>query len=450
MKRKLLTTVLSASLAASVLLTPVQAASAAATPTAGISAALGNALEKNVRATVASTELMRSAVGELVDTESVEEPASTEPESAAESEAPGDAEAGTVSMQEAAAETVIETEPGTEFENILSEMAEEPVESSESIRAGVIGDLDMMIAAEVATEEAPEETPAEEATAEEVEPEVIAGYTNLALANVEGNLNIRATAGEDGELAGKLPADAAAEILSVEGDWTLIRSGEVEGYVKSEYLLTGDAAKQRAQDLLTLTATSLTSGLNVRELPNTDSEVVDQMAEGEEITVLEELGDWIKVDVDGEERYVSAEYVTVEEKLRDALTLSEARYGEGVSDVRVAVVDFATQYVGNPYVWGGTSLTNGADCSGFVMSVMANYGVGLPHSSAAQANCGTRVGLDELMPGDLIFYGSGKRIGHVAIYIGNGQICHASNKRTGITISNMYYRSPICATRVLN
>ena len=279
---------------------------------------------------------------------------------------------------------------------------------------------------------------------------MIAGYTNIAIANVADNLNIRSEAGEEASLAGKLPADAAAEILGVEGDWTKIRSGEVEGYVKSEFLLTGKSAQERAKELLTLTATVKGMGVNVREEPNTDSEVVDQVATGEEIPVLEDLGEWVKVEMDGEERYVKAEFVEVGEKLRDALTLTEARYGEGVSDVRVAVVDYATQFVGNPYVWGGTSLTHGADCSGFVMSVMANYGVGLPHSSAAQANCGTRVGLDELKPGDLIFYGSGRRIGHVAIYIGNGQICHASNKRTGITVSNMYYRSPICATRVLS
>ncbi|MDY4838965.1 MAG: C40 family peptidase, partial [Lachnospiraceae bacterium] len=116
---------------------------------------------------------------------------------------------------------------------------------------------------------------------------------------------------------------------------------------------------------------------------------------------------------------------------------------------RVACVSYATQFVGNPYVWGGTSLTNGADCSGFTMSVMAKYGVYLPHSSRAQANCGTRVSASEAQPGDLFFYGSGKGINHVAIYIGNGQIVHASSPSTGIKISNAFYRSPVCVTRVL-
>ncbi len=285
---------------------------------------------------------------------------------------------------------------------------------------------------------------------EEVVVETIAGYTNLGIANVEGNLNIREAAVETAELVGKLPANAGCEILSVEGDWSYIQSGEVTGYVKSEYLLTGDEARSLAETLMTTVATSLTDALNVREQPNTDCAVLDQVYTGEELVVIEDLGDWIKVDLDGEEGYVSKQYANIESKLNDAMTMTEVRYGEGVSDVRVDLVNYATQFVGNPYVWGGTSLTNGADCSGFVMSIMAKYGISLPHSSAAQSNYGTRVSSSELKPGDLIFYGSGKSISHVAIYIGNGQIVHASSKKTGIKISNAFYRTPICCTRLLS
>ncbi|MDE6980450.1 MAG: C40 family peptidase, partial [Lachnospiraceae bacterium] len=110
----------------------------------------------------------------------------------------------------------------------------------------------------------------------------------------------------------------------------------------------------------------------------------------------------------------------------------------------------ALQFVGNPYVYGGTSLTNGADCSGFTLSIFAKYGIYLPHSSAAQAGYGRRINASEAQPGDLFFYGSGSRISHVAIYIGNGQIVHASSRRTGIKISNAYYRSPICVVRLLD
>lgn len=472
MKRKaLLKTLVSITLAAGILMTPA-AQLCAATPTSGVAQALGRNLEKTLPATVTSTQLVRSAVGELADPQaaaqeeapSVEIPGTELTESAAETAGANTEIQETAALlqegEAAAAPATAEAAPAAETAQPETPAAEEaPAEAqaeapaapaqAPTASAGVIGNLSTILENTVA------ETPAAEAEAQpeepvEEEPVEIAGYTNIAIANVTDNLNIRSEAGEDASLAGKLPADAAAEILGVDGDWTWIRSGDVEGYVKSEFLLTGKPAQERAKELMTLTATVKGQGVNVREEPNTDCEVVDQVATGEEIPVLEDLGEWVKVEMDGEERYVKAEFVEVGEKLRDALTLSEARYGEGVSDVRVAVVDYATQFVGNPYVWGGTSLTNGADCSGFVMSVMANYGVGLPHSSAAQANCGTRVGLDDLKPGDLIFYGSGRRIGHVAIYIGNGQICHASNKRTGITVSNMYYRSPICATRVLS
>ena len=112
---------------------------------------------------------------------------------------------------------------------------------------------------------------------------------------------------------------------------------------------------------------------------------------------------------------------------------------------RQAVVDFALQFEGNPYVYGGTSLTNGADCSGFVLSVMANFGVSLPRTAASQSTVGTPVSLDSIQPGDLLFYQGSGGIGHVTMYIGNGQVVHASNPSTGITVSSINYRTPCCA-----
>ena len=280
----------------------------------------------------------------------------------------------------------------------------------------------------------------------------IYGYTNIGICNVsEGNLNIRESADTEGKLVGKFPANAACEIVSTEGDWSYIKSGEVEGYVLSEYLLTGDEAWEKAAELAEYVATSNTGGLRVRVEPNTDCEIIYQLADGEEVAILDNTqdDDWIKVDVDGDEGYVSAEYVDVDLSLKTAMTLTEARYGEGVSDVRTAICDYALQFVGNPYVWGGTSLTNGCDCSGFTMQIMAQYGVYLSHSSRAQANEGTTVSTSELKPGDLIFYGKGSYINHVAIYIGGGQIVHASNKRDGIKISNYTYRTPIKCVRVI-
>lgn len=284
----------------------------------------------------------------------------------------------------------------------------------------------------------------------EEEDTTICGYTNLGIANVEGNLNVREEASTDSEIVGKMQGNAGCEILETAGEWTKIQSGKVTGYVSSEFLVTGDEAAALAEEIKTTVATVNTTTLYVRAETNTDCSVIALVGDGEELEVLETLDGWYKVAVDDEEGYISADYVTISTELPKAQTMTELKYGQGVSDVRVSMVSYACQFVGNPYVWGGTSLTNGADCSGFVLSVYANYGVSLPHSSKAQANCGTRISASEAQPGDLFFYGSGSSISHVAIYIGNGQIVHASNKRTGIKISNAYYRTPICVVRILN
>lgn len=276
------------------------------------------------------------------------------------------------------------------------------------------------------------------------------GYTNLGIADVEsGNLNIRAVAAEDGKLVGKLPKNAACEVIDSDGTWAHIKSGEVEGYVSEEYLLTGIPAKRKAEELATTMARVTTDSLKVRAEANTDSEVITLVPNGERLEVIEVEGDWVKVGLDDQEVYVSADYVEVSSELSTAITMTELLYGQGVSDVRVDLCQYAKEFLGNPYVWGGTSLTKGADCSGFVLSIFKKYGVSLPHSSRAQANCGTTIKVSEAQPGDLIFYGNGKTINHVAIYIGGGQVIHASSPKTGIRISNVSYRSPVKAVKVL-
>lgn len=276
------------------------------------------------------------------------------------------------------------------------------------------------------------------------------GYTNLGVAQVDGNLNVREAPGTEAEVVGKMPNNAGCEILGTEGEWTKIESGKVTGYVKSEYLLTGEAAIAKAREVQQTLATVTTTTLYVREEPNTDCSVITMMPQGEELEVVEVMDGWVKINVDSDEGYVSSEYVEISTELTKAQTMTEVRYGEGVSDVRVSLVQFATQFVGNPYVWGGTSLTNGADCSGFVLSVFANYGISLPHSSRAQANCGTSISASEAQPGDLFFYGNGSSINHVAIYIGSGQVVHASSPKSGIKISGAYYRTPVKVVRVIN
>ena len=124
----------------------------------------------------------------------------------------------------------------------------------------------------------------------------------------------------------------------------------------------------------------------------------------------------------------------------DTSTNTSTGSGSGSS-----VVDYATQFVGNPYVWGGTSLTNGADCSGFVQSVYSKFGVSLPRTSYEQQNAGREVSYSDAQPGDLICYG-----GHVAIYMGNGKIVHASNSRDGIKVSdNAAYRTILSVRRLV-
>lgn len=295
-------------------------------------------------------------------------------------------------------------------------------------------------------------TVAQQAPEESSEDEgVICGYTNLGIANIrEGNLNIREEATTDSKVAGKMTKHNACEILGEEGDWLKVESGRVSGYVKAEYILTGDEALAVAKDEIVTVATVVgTATLRVREEASTDSATLALVGEGENLVVQEERDGWYFVEVDDEEGYISGEFVEISQKLPTAQTIKELTKDDGFSDTRMALVQYALQFVGNRYVWGGTSLTNGVDCSGFTMQVYAHFGIGLPHHSGSQPAYGTRINAGDARPGDLFFYGSGSRIGHVAIYIGNGQIVHASNARTGIKVSNAYYRTPICVVSYL-
>lgn len=277
------------------------------------------------------------------------------------------------------------------------------------------------------------------------------GYTNIGIADVEsGNLNVRAYPSTDGKLVGKMPKDSACEVLEVLDGWAHIQSGEVEGYVSLDYLLTGADAHLKAAELVRTVAISNGDGLNVRDGASMDSAILTQIPKGEELEFVEFVDGWVKVFIDDEEAYISADYVTVEEKLSTAITMTELLYGQGVSDVRVELVEYAKQFLGNPYVWGGTSLTKGTDCSGFTLSVFKKFGVKLSHHAATQAKEGTKISASDLQPGDLVFYADSRgNINHVALYIGGGQVIHASSARTGIKISKYNYRTPVKYVRVL-
>ena len=293
----------------------------------------------------------------------------------------------------------------------------------------------------------------------------IPGFTNIGIANVDNNLNIRSGPGEDKKLVGKLPKNGGCEIVEESKDgWTKISSGKVTGYVKSSYLTIGPEATALAKKVGSYVATANTGGLRVRKNPSTDAEVIDQIAKGEELVVLDarvitddqEHGKWVQVNLDSDDSadgmvaYVAKEYVDLSFQLPKAVSMEELEYGSGVSSTRVQLINLAKQYLGDAYVWGGTRLGVGVDCSGYTQALYRKMGYSIPRTSRDQARSGSTVSSSNLKPGDLVFYGSSSYINHVAMYIGNGRVIHASNRRDGIKISNMYYRSPVKCVRYIS
>ncbi len=310
------------------------------------------------------------------------------------------------------------------------------------------------------------------------------GFKSLVIAKVNDYVNVRSIPSEEGEILGKLYDKSVGEFISEEDGWYEITSGSVTGYVKAEYCVTGEDAVELAKKVGTRIATVTTTTLKVREEPSLDATVLGLVPIDDQLLVTEELDGWVKVNIEEGDGYVSLDYVTLstefvkaeskeEEAARLAKEEAERKAAQeaaakaareassksssknesyeapvfatgGGSALGQSVADFACQFVGNPYVWGGTSLTNGADCSGFVMSVYQNFGVSLPHSSSADRSVGSAVnGIENAQPGDIVCYS-----GHVAIYIGNGQIVHASTAKTGIIISNATYRSILSVRRI--
>ena len=282
-------------------------------------------------------------------------------------------------------------------------------------------------------------------------------YDRPGVSNVSNYLNIRAGAGENEKIIGKLPSYAGCEILEDANGWYKISSGGITGYVKSDYILTGDEAKQAAMNHAELMAIVHADRLNARTEPSTDAKIWTQISENERYHVAEQLDGWVKIEFDesgegdGDDEisaaYVSSEFVEVRYALSEAIKFSPT---EESASLRSRIVNYAMKFLGNPYVWGGTSLTKGADCSGFTMSVMKNFGISLPHYSGSQAKSGKRIKSSEMRPGDLVFYGNSRgKINHVAMYIGNGQVINAASRRSGIKISTLNYRTPICIVDVI-
>lgn len=327
-------------------------------------------------------------------------------------------------------------------------------------------------------------------------PTVQSEYADIAIAQVTNYVNCRSLPSEEGEVVGKLYDNSAATILGVEGEWYRIQSGKVDGYVKTEFVVTGEQAAELAKIVGRRVAVVNTTTLKVRQEPSTESIVLGLVPIEEELDVTEELDGWVKVSIEEGEGYVSTEFVdrsTIfvqaeskeEEEARLAKEEAERQAAAAAAEAAKkqkqqeqqqasqsssqsssstpapaaeaaapapapssgngqSIANYALQFVGNPYVFGGASLTNGADCSGFVMSVYSNFGVSLPHSSSAMRGYGYEVGLSEAQPGDIVCYS-----GHVGIYIGNNSIVHASTSATGIKITSpANYRNVISVRRI--
>lgn len=310
------------------------------------------------------------------------------------------------------------------------------------------------------------------------------GFKNLVIAQVDRYVNVRSLPSEEGEIVGKLYDKSVGTFISETDGWYEITSGKVTGYVKGEYCVTGEAAVELAKQVGTRIAVVNTTTLKVRQEPSTEAAVLGLIPIEEELLVTEELDEWVKVSIEEGEGYIHHDYVDLKtefvqaeskaeeearlqkekeerEKAQAAARATQAAQSTASStsgnassgstasfssdgSMGAAVIEYAMQFEGNPYVYGGTSLTNGADCSGFVMSVYANFGVSLPHSSTADRSQGYAVeGLENALPGDLICYS-----GHVALYMGNGQIIHASTSKTGIIVSNVGYRKILAIRRI--
>ena len=338
-------------------------------------------------------------------------------------------------------------------------------------------------------------------------------YKDVAISQVNNYVNIRSEANAESEILGKIYNNAAGYIKETvekeDGTWYRVKSGSVEGYIKAEYFVTGAEAEKLAKEVGTMFATINTESLRLREKPALDSTTISLLSSEEEYVVSEEVGDFVKLSIDSDlEGYVYRDYVEIDVEFEEAISIEEERAEQerlaelerqrleaeeemrreeerreqakktttakkttkattaavkkttaaekttteapksdgSVSGTRSAIVAYAKSFVGNlEYVYGGNSLETGTDCSGFVKLIFAKYGISLPRTSDDQGYSGRKVSSGDMQPGDIVYYG-----GHVAIYIGDGKVVHASNEKTDIKISTWNYRKVIGIRNVID
>ena len=330
-------------------------------------------------------------------------------------------------------------------------------------------------------------------------------YANKAVADIYSTttLNVRKKGSTNAKILGKMKKGNIATVLKRGSEWSKVRSGNVTGYVKNQYLVFGDEIENFAKQNVKKVVKVQTETLRVRKKASTKSKIIALASKDDKLKVKKQNGDWAKVKVDGKTGYVSKDYAKVTYSFGKAKSMKQIQAEQeakkraeeaarnkpvsttssshtsntgttsgsttgstqttkkasvsvssnGSSATGSRIVSYAQQFVGNPYRYGGNSLTSGIDCSGFTQQIMAKFGYSISRTSSSQSGDGRAVSTSNLRAGDLVFYGDGGSIDHVALYIGGGQVVHASNSapypRGGIKISNVNYRTPICARRII-
>lgn len=299
---------------------------------------------------------------------------------------------------------------------------------------------------------------------------------NIAIAKVDDKLNIRSGPGTNYELTGYLPKNAYCYVLEVKDGWAKISSGSIKGYVSTDYLYMGEEGVRRAKEVGVLTADVQAGKVNLRSEPttSTDENIIAVATSGMELEVLQEnvltknedeAAIWAMVRYEESTAYIAKQFVTISYKWLKAKPVEKPIVTSGgssssgggsssgsssgtASSVRAKIASVAQQYVGLRYVYGGNSLSSGADCSGFCLAVYRASGVNtsnIPRSSREMASSskGRTVSLSNIQPGDLVFYGSGNSVSHVALYIGGGKVANMSSVGMKMRIDNVKYRSII-------
>lgn len=246
--------------------------------------------------------------------------------------------------------------------------------------------------------------------------------------------------------------DKNAEVIVQEriNDWYKVIVSDQEGYVYRTQVEEENLNKlpYKRTDLPSnaIATYVIDEKAKLREKPDPEEEIVAYLEKETVVFAVDKVNDWYKVTLGEEEGYIYKTQIE-ESNLEELSSKAQSTLNNGVDDTYIGyeVVEYAKQFLGNPYVYGGNSLTNGVDCSGFTTQIMKKFGVSLSRSSRAQyASNGYHVSEQDILPGDLVFYAAdGRNIDHVAIYAGNNQIIHANSSKTGICMSKLHYGKPL-------